>query len=80
MGEKSELISQELEAQLQGLFQKLENKVVLKCVLDEAQKESLEMKRMVSHMADLSDLVEIQIVDKQEVVSKDVTHLPLTMI
>lgn len=80
MGEKSELISQELEAQLQTLFQKLENKVVLKCVLDEAQKESSEMKRMVSHMADLSDLVEVQIVDKQEVVTKDVAHLPLTMI
>lgn len=80
MCEKSELISLDLETQLKELFQKLESKVVVKCLFDETQKESLEMKRMVYHIASLSDMIEIEICEKKEAVSKDVEHLPLSMI
>lgn len=80
MGEKSELITSDLEMQLQELFQKLENEVVLKCVFDEAQKESEEMKRMVNHIAKLHELIKVEMISKEETGACDMEHLPLTMI
>ena len=80
MSERSELITQELEAQLKELFQKLEKRVIIKCVLDESQKESGEMRGMIGHMASLSDLISLEVIDKSEASLSDVEHLPLTMI
>ena len=80
MSERSELITQELEAQLKELFQKLEKRLIIKCVLDESQKESGEMRGMIGHMASLSDLISLEVIDKSEASLSDVEHLPLTMI
>lgn len=80
MTEKCELISEELEKQLVELFEKIEKKVILKCVFDSEQKESFEMKKMVMHIANMTEKIEMYEVEKDSISNLETEHLPLTII
>lgn len=78
----SSLITPELEAQIQGVFEKLEGEAGLVCVIDPDNSVSVEMAELVRHIAGLTGKLSCRIYDKAEAEENapelDASLLPVT--
>ncbi|MFG6383928.1 MAG: thioredoxin family protein [Lachnospiraceae bacterium] len=63
---RSELITKELEEQLHTILKKLTDEVCLVCVIDLADKASIEMAELVRHMVGLSETLSCHFYEKAE--------------
>ncbi len=63
---KSSLLTPELEEQLQGVLGKLTGEVHMACVVDLADKPSVEMAELVRHIAGMSEKLTCQFYEPQE--------------
>lgn len=79
---KSSLMTQELEEQIKGVFNKLESDLTLVCVIDPEDATSVEMAELVNHITSLSDKLSCQLYDSAKGQEKfpelDTTLLPVT--